>query len=221
MEDEGGMIRCQVCRRPDSVVDLLTSSKCSHHMCVECARLFDVQQSTQCRVCQQPLTRKDFRGRTAEDDLVAAEIQKRKRLKDTFNLKRKDFANTPTYEDYRAEVEDIIEMEEPDCTLRVEKFKKDHQHEIALNKARDQHEITNNSGPVFNENPEPTELGLMGPPQTLTRMPTELNRNNPGNVDKATLWRKKTHGGGFFEQVAARTGLAGNQTSVWHLLNRD
>ena len=83
----------------------------------------------------------------------------------------------------------VVELKEPEFSERVAKFKKEHQHEIALNKSRD-----TNRGQQFQAQQfhQPDSQGPMGPPGPRPkRMPTELNRNNPGNIDPKELNKKK------------------------------
>merc|ERR1711934_1546 len=192
---------CQKCERADTVIELLQATfVCGHYLCVDCVgEIFNIRPKDQCRVCHKEIERSDFKQRTEEDNLAEDEMRRRTNLKETFNLKRKDFEGTPQYEDYRAEVEDIIELKEPEYSERVALFKKEHHHKIAVNKSRD---VNSQFGhPKARQQVQRPDLqqaeaqGLMGPP--LTRMPTELNRNNPGNIDPNTLLKKKTYGGGF------------------------
>merc|ERR1712166_1733730 len=104
-----------------------------------------------------PVQRNDYHARSEEDMLIDQEIKARRDLAKTFNLKRQDFdddGGTPSYENYKEKVEDIIEMDPDVRTEKVAAFQKENRHKIELTISRDMNERQAKAGKAAGSSPE-------------------------------------------------------------------
>ncbi|SIO73441.1 CDK-activating kinase assembly factor MAT1 [Babesia microti strain RI] len=88
---------------------LLVSSQCGHFICDKCAdtQLMNVG-TNQCAICRTNVTRKSYTPYSVDNALYNSYYEVRRKINQIFNSTRANFANTPLYDAYLEQREDLI-----------------------------------------------------------------------------------------------------------------
>ena len=93
----------------DNVDQVLETAECGHSFCKTCLQVQYMAGSFPCPVCKTLVSRNSFKRAASGATAVSFEKERkiRQRLDKIYNCDREDFADTPQYEDWCEEAEDV------------------------------------------------------------------------------------------------------------------
>lgn len=90
-------------------IRMLFSVVCNHCVCEPCVkRLFTNRQKRCCPACGQNVKVEDFSEQNGESRQVESEMKVRRQICEIYCRGRSDFKDTPSYDDYLEEREDVV-----------------------------------------------------------------------------------------------------------------
>ncbi|KAG5185926.1 CDK-activating kinase assembly factor MAT1-domain-containing protein [Tribonema minus] len=136
---------CSICKSEDKITQdkLLVNNLCGHKFCGSCCdREFSRKKVFQCPKCKKDVKRTGLTQKTLDELAVQKELTHRRRILKIFNKTEEDFETLLEYNNYLAEVEDLIYdltngVDVEACLAKIRAYEDAHREEIIQNQARD------------------------------------------------------------------------------------
>lgn len=128
---------------------LKVNPECWHRMCESCVERIFGHGPAPCPIagCKRTLRKARFREQTFEDVKVEREIEIRRKVNDLIRMRQDDYDNLKEYNDFLESMEDITfnlinNKDVPAAEAALEKYRKEHAEQIAMNIEQDKRDRT-------------------------------------------------------------------------------
>ncbi|CEM16009.1 unnamed protein product [Vitrella brassicaformis CCMP3155] len=144
---------CPVCHENiyyDAARRMMQADVCGHRICSKCVdKQYQNHYTIACPICRNPINKDQWGDREPDQNVYDGEKRVRRDVNAVYNRTREDFANTPLYNDYLEEKEEVVyvlvyssrEEEKAEARTKLEKYRNDNATAISANRQKQEDQL--------------------------------------------------------------------------------